>query len=51
MRDRFALVVAAAGLAACGFLGPKEDARGTSARAALFRLYLAHDAAGHVIAG
>jgi len=31
MRDRFALVMAAAGLAACGWLGRKEDARGTSA--------------------
>jgi outer membrane protein OmpA-like peptidoglycan-associated protein len=31
MRDRFALVVAAAGLAACGLLGGKEDTRGTSA--------------------
>ena len=30
MRDRFALVVMTAGLAACGFLGRKEDARGTS---------------------
>jgi outer membrane protein OmpA-like peptidoglycan-associated protein len=30
MRDRFALVMAAAGLAACGWLGRKEDARGTS---------------------
>lgn len=31
MRDRFALVMVAAGLAACGWLGRKEDARGTSA--------------------
>jgi outer membrane protein OmpA-like peptidoglycan-associated protein len=31
MRDRFALVVAAAGLAACGFLGQKEEAPATSA--------------------
>ena len=31
MRDRFALVVMTAGLAACGFLGRKEEARGTSA--------------------
>jgi outer membrane protein OmpA-like peptidoglycan-associated protein len=31
MRDRFALAVAAAGLAACGLLGGKEDTRGTSA--------------------
>jgi outer membrane protein OmpA-like peptidoglycan-associated protein len=31
MRDRFALVAAAAVLAGCGWLGPKEDARGASA--------------------
>ena len=31
MRDRFALVVMTAGLAACGFLGRKEEPRGTSA--------------------
>jgi outer membrane protein OmpA-like peptidoglycan-associated protein len=31
MRGRFALVMAAAGLAACGWLGGKEEARGTSA--------------------
>jgi outer membrane protein OmpA-like peptidoglycan-associated protein len=31
MRCRFALAMAAAGLAACGWFGRKEDARGTSA--------------------
>jgi outer membrane protein OmpA-like peptidoglycan-associated protein len=31
MRDRFALMAAAAVLSACGWLSPKEDARGTSA--------------------
>src|SRR5258707_12547285 len=31
MRDRFGLVMAGAALAACGWLGRKEDARGTSA--------------------
>jgi outer membrane protein OmpA-like peptidoglycan-associated protein len=30
MRARFALVMAAAGLAGCGFMGGKEDARGAS---------------------